>query len=111
LDGKLGRLQTVNLETDPFDADAAGTFLAVLELDQPSDAPGTFVLEVFEVSGKRRFRETLPAVEALDEDWAARLTENRNIAVSADPPRVAVGGPTALTVFDASTGARVFEEQ
>jgi hypothetical protein len=110
VEGKLARLQTVNLETDPFDAEAAGTFLAVLELDQPSDAPATFVLEVFDTSGKRRFRTTLPAEESFDEDWAERLTQNRNLAVSADPPRVAVGGPTELTVFDAGTGARVFSE-
>lgn len=108
--GKLARLETVNLEADPYDADAAGGLLAVLELDQPSDAPWTFVLEVFDVSGKRKLREALPAMESLGEDWVDRLTENRNLALSADPPRVAVGGPTALTVFDASTGKRLFDE-
>jgi hypothetical protein len=108
--GKLARVETVNLEADPFDADSAGGLLAVLELDQPSDAPWTFVLEVFDVSGKRQFRETLPAVESLDQDWFERLTENRGLAISADPPRVAIGGPTALTVFDARNGTKVFAE-
>jgi hypothetical protein len=108
--GKLARLETVNLEADPFDADSAGRFLAVLELDQPSDAPWTFVLEVFDVSGKRQFREALPTAESLDQDWIERLTENRGLALSSDPPRVAIGGPTALTVFDARNGTKVFAE-
>jgi hypothetical protein len=108
--GKLARLETVNLEADPFDAESAGGLLAVLELDQPSDAPWTFVLEVFDVSGKRKFREALPAIETLGEDWVERLTENRGLAVSADPPAVAIGGPTALTVFDARNGTKVFAE-
>jgi len=108
--GKLARLETVTLEADPFDADSAGGLLAVLELDQPSDAPWTFVLEVFDVSGKRRFREALPTTESLEEDWVERLTENRGLALSADPPRVAIGGPTALTVFDVQKGTKVFAE-
>lgn len=110
VDGKLARLATVNLEADPFDAESAGTLLAVLELDQPSDAPWGFVLEVFDVSGKRKFRETLPAVETLGDDWVERLTENRSLALSAEPPVVAIGGPTALTVFDARNGTKVFAE-
>lgn len=110
LDGKLARLQTVTLEKDPFDADSAGGFLAVLELDQPDDAPPSFLLEVFDVSGERRFSEVLPAVESFDDDWVERMLENRNLAVSADPPRIAIGGPTALTVFDAAAGARLFDE-
>jgi hypothetical protein len=108
--GKLARLETVNLEADPFDAESAGGFLAVLELDQPNDAPWSFVLEVFDVSGKRKFRETFPAVETLGEDWVERLTENRGLALSVDPPAVAIGGPTALTVFDARNGTKVFAE-
>jgi hypothetical protein len=108
--GKLARLETVTLEADPFDADSAGRFLAVLELDQPSDGPWTFVLEVFDVSGKRQFREALPTVESLDQDWIERLTENRGLALSSDPPRVAIGGPTELTVFDARNGTKVFAE-
>lgn len=110
LDGRLVRLQTIDLEADPFDADSAGGLFAVLELAQPSDAPWGFVLEVFETSGKRKFRDTLPAEEALDERWVQKLVENRGIALSSDPPRVAIGGPTALVVFDAAKGAKLFNE-
>jgi hypothetical protein len=100
----------VTLEADPFDADSSGGLLAVLELDQPEDAPWTFVLEIFDVSGKRHFKETLPALETLDQDWVQRMTENRSIAISADAHRVAVGGPTGLTVFDTDKGSRLFAE-
>lgn len=110
VEGKLARLQTVNLEADPFDAAADGATLAVLELNQPADTAWNFVLEVFDVSGKRRFRAELPALETLGEDWVERMTENRNLAVSTDPRRVAVGGPTSLTVFDSDTGKQVFNE-
>ncbi len=108
--GKLFRLHAVELATTPYDADAAGEYLAVLELSQPSDQPWSFVLEVFDVAGKRRLRETLPAEESLDESWLLTMTRNRRLALSADPPMVAVGGPESLTVWQADKGTRIYSE-
>lgn len=107
LAGRLVPLSSVELEASPYLADADGEYLAVLELEQPTDAPWSFVLEVFDVRGKRRLRAGLPADESFDADWFSRLTRDRGLAVSADPPLVAVGGPSALAVWAADTGAPV----
>lgn len=105
---KATRLTRVKLEEPAFEMAAAGKYLASLELREPDDAPWRFVLEVFDVGGRRDFRVELPADESLGEDWLARLVRDRNLAVSADPDFVAVGGPTSLDVFEIATGRRVF---
>jgi hypothetical protein len=107
LGGKLVRLLSVDLETSPYVADADGEYLAVLELAQTTDVPWRFVLEVFDVRGKRRLRTELPAEESLEADWLSRLTRDRGLAVWADPPLVAVGGPGAVSVWAADTGKPV----
>jgi hypothetical protein len=108
LGGKLEKQRTIELETTPFDAESSGSTLAVLELAQPDDAPWSFVLEVFDAGGKRRFRAPLDAVETFGPDWTRRLSENRAIAVCADPKVVAVGGATHLDVWGAEKGERLF---
>jgi hypothetical protein len=108
LEGKLLPLESAPLETMPCDAAADGELLAVLELAQPPDAPWSFVLEVFDVQGKRRFRQTLPGDESVGADWVLRLFANRRLALSAKPPLVAVGGPTELFVWAADSGASRF---
>jgi hypothetical protein len=117
LAGKLEKQRTLELETTPFDAESSGDTLAVLELAQPDDAPWSFVLEVFDSGGKRRFRAPLDAVETFGDDWAKRLTENRAVAVcagprgTADERLVAVGGATHLDVWGADKGERLFSGQ
>lgn len=110
LAGRLVTLRKVRFEGTPFRADAAGNYLVVLELNQPVDAPWTFVLEVFETSGKRSLHEFLPADEALSPDWLARLAANRELAVTSSPPRIAVGGPSELGVWDPVSGTRIFRD-
>ncbi|HVU00582.1 MAG TPA: hypothetical protein VHE30_02480 [Polyangiaceae bacterium] len=108
LAGKLYTLATVAFEADLSDADAAGDRLAVLELVQPDDAPWSFVIEAFDVSGARKGRTTLPAEESLDPGWESRLLRDRAVALSVDPPLVAVGGPEHLDVFDGTLEKTVF---
>jgi len=110
LGAKLFAVESVTFETTPYDADADGELLAVLELAQPSDAPWSFVLEVFDVRGKRTLRATLPADETLGPDWVQALVRNRSVAVSAAPPLAAVGGPTELFVWATDTGKQVHAE-
>lgn len=111
LAGKLEKQRSLELETSPFDAESSAGTLAVLELAQPDDAPWSFVLEVFDGSGKRRFRAPLDAAETYGPDWAQRVMENRAIAVCANPGVVAVGGATHLDVFGAEKGERLFSGQ
>jgi hypothetical protein len=105
LAGKLVHLRKVLFAAMPYDVEAEGQYLAALELLQPTEEPWRFVLEVFDVDGKRRMRESLSADESLDpKTWLALLTRNRRLSLSADPPLVAVGGPESLTVWRADKG-------
>ncbi len=106
--GKTYSLSKVGFQTAVFEAEAAGEYLAVLELAQPAAAPWTFVLEVFDVRGKRRLRALLPASESVAPNWMNDLTRDRHLALTADPPRVAVGGAAELFVWAADTGVRLF---
>src|SRR5262249_13737728 len=77
LAGKLVLLRSIALETMPYDVDADGPYLAVLELAQPSDAPWSFKLEVFDVDGARHLHEALPAEESLDpKAWLSIMKRN-----------------------------------
>jgi len=109
LAGKLVHLRKVPFAAMPYDVEAAGKYLAVLELLQPTEQPWQFVLEVFDVDGKRLMRETLSADESLDPNtWFVALTRNRRLSLWADPPLVAVGGPESLTVWHADKGDRLW---
>jgi hypothetical protein len=108
LAGKLIRLRSIALGEMPYDVDADGAYLAVLELAQPTDAPWNFLLEVFDIDGKRHVREPLSAEESFDgKTWLSTLTRNRRFSLSAEPPLVAIGGPDSLTVLRADDGARL----
>jgi hypothetical protein len=109
LAGLLYRLDSVHFEAMPFATDAAGEYLVALELSQPDDAPWRFVLEVFDVRGGRRLRAELPAEESVTEDWVMELTRDRDLSVWATPPRVAVGGPTHLSVWAADDGKSLYD--
>jgi hypothetical protein len=108
LNGKLEKQRSIALETTPFDAESSGGYLAVLELAQPEDAAWSFLLEVFDGTGKRRLRAPLDAIESFDDDWLDKLTENRSVAVQSEPPLVAVGGPTHVDVWAADKGTHLF---
>lgn len=109
LAGKLVHLRKVLLSSMPYDVEADGQYLAVLELVQPKEEPWSFVLEVFDVDGKLRMHEPLPAEESLDpKTWLVALTRNRRLSLSADPPLVAVGGPEDLTVWRADRSERLW---
>ena len=92
----------------PFDVVADGPYLAVLELLQPSLSRWTMLLEVFDIDGKRHLKEPLTTEESFDpEQWFKILKRNRRLALVAEPPMVAVGGPEELHVWDAETGKRL----
>lgn len=104
---KLDRVAGVTFAATVWDADAAGQWLGVLELEQPDGAPRSFVLEVFDTDGNRHFRAALPADESGTPDWVSRLTRDRHLSVSSEPPLVAVGGPGRLDVFRADKGEKI----
>jgi hypothetical protein len=46
-------------------------------------------------------------VDLQREDWAARLAEARGLALSTEPPLVAVGGPGGAEVWNHKTQRRL----
>jgi hypothetical protein len=96
---RLHPIQSIRLDSVPFDVAVSSVLVAVLMLVQPDDGPKSFVIEVYDRKGKRRVREQYVPTVGLVEGWATHLLENAELALSADPPRIAVGGRSDLAVW------------
>ncbi|HEY6558072.1 MAG TPA: hypothetical protein VI072_12395 [Polyangiaceae bacterium] len=93
----------------PFDAASNDEGLAVLELEQSPARPRRWRLAVYDHSGERRFSADVPDESApgTHDDWVSVVTRNKNLALSRHEPWVAVGGPTALRVWNMKDGSQI----
>jgi hypothetical protein len=91
-----------------FDIASNDHELAVVEMAK-ADGERRWKLAVYDASGKRRFEAALPPDPApgAGEDWVRIVTRDKTLALSASAPLVAVGGPSALSVWNTRTGARL----
>jgi hypothetical protein len=84
----------------PFAADVGdqGRLLAVVAIT--GDGP-RFELQLFDAGLRPRARVALPAEAPTGaDDWVQVVSQNQQLAVSPAEPRVAVGGPARMTIFD-----------
>jgi hypothetical protein len=102
---RLRVVRAFHPEAAPFDLATNAKRLALVSVSEPAGEPRRFSLSVYSFDGKRIFSHELSsdAVSA-DADWVARVTANKEVVIGADPPRVAVGGPSALRVFELDSG-------
>jgi hypothetical protein len=114
-----GRMELVQLGTrllvverkqwdaPPFDVATGGSRLATITLEQTQQGRRWW-LEIFDETLQRQRRLELPPdpSPSAGDDWVERLTANRGLSVSPDGHWVAVGGPTALTLWQ-GTGPAV----
>jgi hypothetical protein len=101
------RLQVAALAGTAFSADVgdAGRLLAVAVVTGQGPR---FELQLFDNELKPLGRVPLPSESPSGtEDWLKGVTENQNVVVAAGAPRVAVGGPGRVTIFDAQ-GTQIF---
>lgn len=100
-------LASIKLSGIPWTADVGdeGRLVAVLVV---IDAGPRFELQLFDSDLKQLAR--VPVISEAPtggEDWVKVVTENQGLRVAPREPRVAVGGPARLQIFDAR-GAQVF---
>jgi hypothetical protein len=92
----------------PFAAAASAQYLALVVVDEPAGNPRRFRLLVHTNEAERVLEQVLPPGEPeVGEGWAENAVRDRNLALSAAEPLVAVGGPGSLEVFRLPDGQRV----
>jgi len=98
-------LAEVSLNGTPYSVDASPRGLAVVVVRRGPDDQKQWFVELWSQQGLRTFAAPLPAEAPGGGDWVARATADRDVAVSARWPLVAVGGAHRLTVFETTSGA------
>ena len=99
------RLRSLELPGSLFDITANAKYLAAVRLQQIPGQPREWWLTVVGLRGKQHLNVKLPTDPAPPvDDWLARFTENKNIALSRKAPLVAVGGPTWLGIWNIKSG-------
>lgn len=100
--------EPIHTRLAPFDFAATGKYLALVSV-QESAGPRQFALTVLSSSGERLWSNDLDAIPVTaGPDWEAGASEGHEVVVGDVPPRVAVGGPNLVQVFDLATGRELF---
>lgn len=106
---RLRVVDTLRTGLLPFDFAATGSRLALVSLSERPGEPRRFALTVYDREGSQLYSHALSVDEVTAEpDWAARVAANKELVIGEDPPRIAVGGPASLRVFDLESGKALF---
>ena len=102
LAGGLSVLARFRLPAPAYAASANTEALAFVLMGNPQAGQGRrWSLLVTDFDGRARLESDLPAVAAsAEDDWLPALVEDKNLAISAFEPLVAVGGAKSVTVWD-----------
>jgi hypothetical protein len=102
------RIETGEL---PIDFAASKTTLAIVSVTEREGEPRKFKVSLYSHDGRQRFSHALTSVDVTaDLDWAARALRDRELVVTDNPSRIAVGGQSAVVLFDAATGQIISSE-
>lgn len=108
LEARARVLRSVETGLAPFDVAATPERIALVSVTRPPE-PRRFRLHVYTAAAEPLFAADLPAAPpGTGEDWARAIIADKQVVLRDNPPRVAVGGPSAVSVFDAATGERLF---
>lgn len=110
--GEQGRIvHTFATGQAPFDVAALGRRIVLISVSRPGASPRRFWLQLYNEEGQMTLSEELPSsVSTTAENWTQALSADKQLALGEEPPRVAVGGPGSLRVYDLERGARLFEQ-
>jgi len=109
----LQLLARFRLPAPPYAAAANTEALAFVLVSGPEAEPSRqarrWTLWVTDLDGRPRLERELPShAPTADDDWLARVAEDKNLAISGFEPLVAVGGPRRITVWDYAQGQELF---
>ena len=99
-------VRSLELGATVFDLAANDTQIGMIRVEQTGAGPRSFSLSVIDDRGKETLTAALPSEPApgIGDDWVNAVTRNKTIAMSTNPPLVAVGGPSFLAVWNLKTG-------
>ncbi len=107
---RLHSLRRLTLGGKPFELTSSDRSLAVVRTVETTAAPRQWSLVVYDDTGKERFTKALPPdPDPTTEDWVERAIRDREVALARADPWVAVGGPTAITVWDTGSGRTLLD--
>jgi len=108
--GNVQLLGHFQLPALPYAAVSNGEALAFVLVSAPSPSePRRWSLLVTDFEGQTRFQCELAAKPAsVGDDWLAAVVEDKNLAISAFQPLVAVGGASQVAVWNYAEGRQVF---
>jgi hypothetical protein len=106
---RLSVFQVVHTGLVPFDFAAIPSAFALVSVTEQAGQPRRFSLNVFSRAGTQLYSYQLAVAQVTaDPDWASRASANEEVVIGEAPPRVAVGGPTSLRVFELHSGKELF---
>ena len=110
LAGGLVVLARFGLPAPPYAAAANTEALAFILVSNPQPGqPRRWSLLVTDFDGQTRFASELPAATpGAEEDWLPAVVEDKNLAISAFEPLIAVGGAKRVTVWDYAERRELF---
>jgi len=110
LAGGLSVLARFRLPARVYAAAANVDVLAFILVSSPEPGQARrWSLLVTEFDGRARFESELPAAApSAEEAWLAAVVEDKNLAISAFEPLVAVGGARSVTVWDYARARELF---
>ena len=99
-------IRKLELGAGLFDMATNDDKLGMIRAERSDAGSRSFTLSVIDDRGNPKLTAPLPSEPAPgdDDDWVKAVTRNKTIAMSTNPPLVAVGGPTWLAVWDLKTG-------
>ncbi|HET9931041.1 MAG TPA: hypothetical protein VFQ35_10150 [Polyangiaceae bacterium] len=108
LTGRAHVLRRFATEGHPFDVASAKAALALVSIHEDQAEERTFVLNLYSAAGTQTKSYLLGKVgESADPEWAAMASRDREVVLAERPPRVAVGGSTALRLFELVSGDEI----
>lgn len=107
---RLRSVRRLALGGKPFDLATSDQSLAVVRTAESTTAPRQWSLVVYDDTGRERFTAALPPdPEPTTEDWVERAIRDREVALARADPWVAVGGPTAIAVWETGSGETLLD--
>jgi hypothetical protein len=110
LAGGLDLLARFRLPAPAYAASANAEALAFILVTSPQSGQARrWSLLVTDFDGQARFEtDLLAAAPSAEEDWLAAMVEDKNLAISAFEPLVAVGGARRVVVWDYAQARELF---